>query len=135
MKEAIPPNAPEPRGTEVYMRIFVDSYHAVDKLTRRYRTGYIIFLNNGPIVWFSKKQATIENSVLGAEFVALDIGIEKLRVFLYKLLIMVVPILLPSLIYGDNMSVIHNTQRSDSTLKKNPNSIFYRAIRESVAMK
>ena len=73
--------------------------------------------------------------MLGAEFVALDIGIEKLRVFLYKLLIMVVPILLPSLIYGDNMSVIRNIQRSDSTLKKNPNSIFYRAIRESVAMK
>ena len=33
-KEAIPPNAPEPRGKEIDLRIFVDSDHAGDKLTR-----------------------------------------------------------------------------------------------------
>ena len=49
VKEAIPPNAPEPSGKEVDLRIFVDSYHAVDKLARRSRTGYIILLNNAPI--------------------------------------------------------------------------------------
>ena len=38
-----------------------------------------------------------------------------------------------SLIYGDNMSVIHNTQRTESKLKKKSNSICYHAIRESVA--
>ena len=32
------------------------------------------------------------------------------------------------------MSVIHNTQRPESTLKKKSNSIFSHAIRESVAM-
>jgi len=32
------------------------------------------------------------------------------------------------------MSVIHNTQRPDSTLKKKSNSICYHFIRESVAM-
>ena len=46
-----------------------------------------------------------------------------------------VPISRPSLIYGDNMSVSHNTQRPESPLKKKSNSIFCRAIRESVAMK
>ena len=40
----------------------------------------------------------------------------------------------PSYIYGDNMSVIHNTQRPESTLKKKSNSICYHAIRELVAM-
>ena len=49
MKEAIPTNSPKPRGKEFDMRILVDSDHAGDKLTRRYRTGYIIFLNNVPI--------------------------------------------------------------------------------------
>ena len=40
VKEAIPPNAPESRGKEVDMRIFVDSDHSGDKLTRkRSRTG------------------------------------------------------------------------------------------------
>jgi len=40
----------------------------------------------------------------------------------------------PSYIYGDNMSVIHNTQRPELTLKKKSNSVCYHAVRESVAM-
>jgi hypothetical protein len=39
-----------------------------------------------------------------------------------------------SYIYGDNMSVIHNTQRPESTLKKKSNSVCYHAVHESVAM-
>jgi ABC-type thiamine transport system ATPase subunit len=44
------------------------------------------------------------------------------------------PISGPTYIYGDNMSVIHNTQRPESVLKEKTNSICYHAIRESVAM-
>ena len=40
----------------------------------------------------------------------------------------------PSFVYGDNMSVIHNTQRPESMLRKKSNSICYHAIREAVAM-
>jgi hypothetical protein len=40
----------------------------------------------------------------------------------------------PSYIYGDNMTVIHNTQRPESMLKKKSNSICYHAVRKSVAM-
>eukprot|EP00804_Cyclotella_cryptica_P019398 CCRYP_006588-RA/>CCRYP_006588-RA protein AED:0.13 eAED:0.13 QI:0/0/0/1/0.75/0.6/5/0/864 len=71
VKEAIPPNAPEPRGKDVDLRMFVDSDHAGDKLTRRSRTGFMIFMNTALIDALSKKQATIETSVFGAEFVAL----------------------------------------------------------------
>ena len=45
-----------------------------------------------------------------------------------------IPLSVPSLIYGDNISVIHNTQIPESTLQKKRNSIFYHAIRESFAM-
>ena len=44
------------------------------------------------------------------------------------------PLTGPSYIYGDNMVVIHNTQRPESTLKKKNNSIFYHEMGESVAM-
>ena len=40
----------------------------------------------------------------------------------------------PLYIYGDNMLVIHNTQRPESMLKKKSNSICYHAVCESVAM-
>lgn len=132
--EAIPPNAPPVRGKDIDLRMFVDSDHAGDKRTRRSRTGFIIYLNMAPIVWYSKKQSTIETSVFGAEFVAMKNGMEYLRGLRYKLRMMGVGISGPSFIYGDNMSVIHNTQRPESVLKKKSNAICYHAIREAVAM-
>ena len=64
----------------------------------------------------------------------MKVGVEALRGLRYKLRMMGVPISEPSFVYGDNMSVIHNTQRPDSVLKKKSNSICYHAIREVVAM-
>ena len=134
VKEAIPPNAPPPRGKAVDLRLYVDSNHAGDKRNRRSRSGYFIFLNSALIGWLSKKQGTIETSVFGAEFVAMKIGMEALRGLRYKLRMMGIPLTGPSFIYGDNMSVIYNTQRPESTLKKKSNQICYHAIREAVAM-
>ena len=132
--EAIPPNAPKSRGKEIDLRLFCDSDHAGDKLRRRSRSGFLIYINSALIVWYSKRQATIETSVFGAEFVAMKQGMEALRGLRYKLRMMGVAIAGPSYIYGDNMSVIHNTQRPESVLKKKSNSICYHAIREAVAM-
>ena len=39
---------------------------------------FFIFLNDALIQWFSKKQATVETSVFGAEFVAMNIFMETL---------------------------------------------------------
>ena len=85
-------------------------------------------------MWYSKKQLTIETSVFGAEMVAMKTGIDTLRGLRYKLRMMGVPISGPTYIYGDNMSVINNATKPESTLKKKSNSICYHAIRESVAM-
>jgi hypothetical protein len=52
----------------------------------------------------------------------------------YKLRMMSVPIAGPTYVYGDNMSVIHNTQWPESTLKKKNLSICYHAVRKAVAM-
>jgi len=134
VKEALPPDMPMPRGREVDLRIFVDSDHAGDAKTRRSRTCFYIYLNMAPIVWYSKKQATIETSVFGAEFVAMKVAMETCRGIRYKLRMMGVPIAGPTYIHGDNMSVIHNTQTPESTLKKKSNEICYHAVRESVAM-
>jgi hypothetical protein len=63
-----------------------------------------------PIMWFSKKQDNIETSVFGTEFVAMKQGMEALQGLQYKLQMMGVSISGPSYIYGDKMSVIHDTQ-------------------------
>ena len=49
-------------------------------------------MNTAPIQWFSKKQSTIENSVFGAELVAMKIGMESLPGFRYNLRVMEVEI-------------------------------------------
>ena len=72
--------------------------------------------------------------MFGAEFVALKHGVETLRGLRYKLRMMGVPISGPLHVFRDNVSVIYNTQKLESTLKKKSNQICYHAVRESVAM-
>jgi hypothetical protein len=134
VKEAIPPNAPEPLGKEVVLRCFVDADHAGDKLSRRSRTGFIIFMNGAPIVWHSKRQATIETSTFGSEFVAAKVATETIRGLRYKLRMFGIPIDGPAYFFGDNMSVITNISIPESVLKKKSNSIAYHCVREAVAM-
>jgi len=132
--EAIPADMPEPLGKDVDVRMMCDSDHAGDRRTRRSRTGFLIFCNMALIDWVSKKQATIETSVFGAEFVAMKHGIEKLRGLRYKLRMMGIPLTGPSYIFADNKSQVTNATIPESTLKKKCNSICYHAVRESVAM-
>jgi hypothetical protein len=112
----------------------VDYDHAEEHFARRSRTGFVIYLNMAPIGWFSKRQPTMESSVFGAEFVAMKNGIETTRGLCYKLMMTGVAIDGPTYIYGDNMSVVHNTQCPASALKKKINAICYHAVRESAAM-
>jgi hypothetical protein len=73
----------------------------------------------------SKRQGTIESSVFGAEFVAMKVGLEAARGLRYKLRMMGIQVTDPVLyILGDNMSVIHNTLKPESVLKKKSNSIY-----------
>jgi hypothetical protein len=60
VKEEIPPNAPVTRGKASDLRLFVDSDHAGEHFTRRSSTGFFIYLNMAPIVWFSKRHPTVE---------------------------------------------------------------------------
>jgi hypothetical protein len=75
-KEMIPSDAPVPHENEVDLRLFVDSDHAGEQFKRHSRTGFVIYLKIMPIVWFSKYPPTVESSVFGAEFVAMNNGIE-----------------------------------------------------------
>ena len=102
VSEEKPPNAPEELGSEFLMRAYVDSDHAGEKLTRRSRTGFIIYLNSAPIYWLTKKQMAIETSSFGSEFIAMKQCCEYLRGLRYKLRMMGIPVNNPVFTYGDN---------------------------------
>jgi hypothetical protein len=105
------------------LRLFVDYDHCGDQLTRFSRTGFVIYLNMAPIVWFSKRQPAGESSFFLAEFVGMKNGIETRRGLRYKLRMMGVTLSGPTYVYGYNMSVVHNTQRPGYVLKKKSNFI------------
>ncbi|GAX14347.1 hypothetical protein FisN_UnNu047 [Fistulifera solaris] len=131
--EELPPNAPEPLGKPVYMTCFVDANHAGETTTRRSQTGYLIYLNNAPIDWFSKKQNTVESSTFGSEFVAMRIAVEKIRALRYKLRMFGIPIEGPTSVLGDNESVVNSVSKMEARLNKKHNAICFHAVREACA--
>ena len=132
-KEAVPQNAPKPRGKAVQMYCFVDADHAGNSVTRRSHTGFIIFLNGAPIVWYSKRQNTVEASTFGSEFNAMHVALEHVESLRYKLRMLGIPIDGPCDMFCDNNAVVQNSQAPHSTLQKKHNSISYHRVREAVA--
>ena len=115
------------------MRAYVDADHAGDRVTRRSRTGFVVFLNMAPIYWHSKKQTSIETSSFGAEFIAMKQCCEYVRRLRYKLRMMGIPVEQSTYIFGDSKSVLHNISSPHSVLKKKSSSILYHFIREGCA--
>ena len=68
-KEPVPGNALIPLGLEFIIRAYIDASFVGCKLTRRSRTGFIVFLNRAPIFYFSKKQGSCETSTFGSKFI------------------------------------------------------------------
>jgi hypothetical protein len=132
-QEPIPPNAPEPWGGSVILSCFCNADHAGNKVTCRSHTGILIFVNRAPIIWFSKRQNTVETSTFGSEFVAARIAVELIEGLRYKLRMFGVPIDGPTNLYVDNESVVLNSTHPESTLKKKHNAIAYHRVCEAVA--
>jgi hypothetical protein len=132
-KEELPPNMPEPRGVGLTMIAKVDADHAADTVSRRSRTGFLVYLNCALVCWFSKKQTSVESSSFGSEFIAMKQCCEYLRGLRYKLRMMGIPVNGPAYVFGDNQSVLANTSIPDSTLKKKSQSIAYHFVREGSA--
>jgi hypothetical protein len=131
--EELPRNMPEPRGNAVDITCFVDANHAGNLVTRRSHTGVLIFVQNAPIIWYSKKQNTVESSSFGSEFVALRVAKELIVALRYKLRMFGVPIIGPASILCDNQGVVKNVSIPESTLTKRHNAINYHTTREAVA--
>lgn len=131
--EPIPENMPKPLGKEFLMRAYVDASFAGCKMTRRSRTGFIVYLNSAPIYYLSKKQGSCETSTFGSEFIAMKQCCEYVRGLRYKLRMMGVPVNNSAFIYGDNQSVLWNTTVPDSILKKKSSAVAYHFVREGVA--
>ena len=132
-KEQLPSDMPPLRGRLVSTHCFVDSDHTGDKVTRRSQTGILIFLNRAPIIWYSKRQNTVETSMFGSEFITMKTVVEQIKSLRYKLRMFGVPLEGPTNVFCDNEAVFKNMSQPDSTLKKKHTLICYHRCREAVA--
>ena len=133
VEEEIPIGLPIARGNPVELTMFVDAAHAGNLVNRRSQTGLIIFINKAPIVWYSKRQGTVEASTFGSEFVALRVGMGMNEGLRYKLRMMGVPIEGPTNVLCDNKAVVDNSTLPESQLKKKHLSCCYHYVRECCA--
>lgn len=134
-EEAMPFRMPMPRGRMVMLTAFVNASHAANKKTRRSHTGYLIFLNRSPIMWYSKRQTTVEASTFLLEFIALKACTECIEHIRFKLRMFGVPLDKgdPAHVFCDNESVVKNATNVESVLNKKHNSIAYHYVRWAVA--
>jgi Reverse transcriptase (RNA-dependent DNA polymerase) len=129
----LPPNMLEPRGLSVKITGIVDADLAGDLRTRRSQTGVIVFVNNAPIVAFSKRQNTVESSTFGSEFVAMRVAVELCESLRYKLQMFGIGIDGPIDVLCDNNAVVKSSSIPQSVLAKKHTSICFHRVRESVA--
>jgi hypothetical protein len=125
---------PTPLGLPVNIACFVDANHAGNVITRRSHTGIIIFIQNAPIIWYSKKQNTVESSTFGSELVAMRVARDLIVALRIKLKLFSVPLLGPANVLCENQGVVKNTSIPESTLTKKHNAINYHIIQEAAAM-
>jgi len=113
----------------------VDASHASNKKTRKFHTGYVIFINRAPIIWYSRRQQTVEGSTFSSEYIAMKMCIEAIQALQFKLRMFGIPIDSghATNILCDNQSVVNNSINVDSVLNKKHNCIAYHYTRWDVA--
>ena len=115
------------------MSFFVDADHSGCRVTRRSHTGVVIFINRAPILWYSKRQNTMESSTFGSEYIVMKTDVDMIEGLRYKLRMFGIPIDGSTNVFCDNESVVKNTTLPESALTKKHNAIVYHREREAVA--
>ena len=132
-EEAIPGNMTVARGNFMSTHCFVGANHAGDTETRQSQTGILLFCNSAPITWFSKRQNSVEASMFGSDFTAMNNAVEIIEALRYKLRMFGFLINVSTNIFCDNGVVCVNMTRPESTMSKKHHSIDYHCAQEAVA--
>ena len=107
-------------------------YH--DYLTSRSATGVLHLVNQTPVDWYCKRQATVETATFGLEFNVVRTTTEQIMDIRYTLRMLGVPVI-DSYMFGDNQSVLTNSIVPHSQLNKRHNALAYHRVREAIAAK
>ena len=132
-KEEIPTDAPSPLGKSVQITSFFDANLYHDLVSGRSVTGILHLFNKTPIDWYSKLQSTVETATFGSEYVAGRICVEQNMDLRLCLRYLGVPLAGPSMVFGDNETMINTASHPHGKLHKRHNALSFHKVRESIA--
>jgi hypothetical protein len=133
-REETPPGQPEPGIKKEQITICVDADHAHDVVTRKLVTGVVLFVNDTPVCWVSKRKKTVETSACGSELVAARVAVELAMEHHCSLRVLGAEVIDgPCMMFGDNNLVVLNAAIASSMLKKKRNAIACHRARECAA--
>jgi hypothetical protein len=135
VKEIIPTDIPEPKGKYVTLSHYfnVNLYH--DMVTGRSITAILHFLNQTPMDWYLKKQATVETATFSSEFITARNTIDQIVNLQMTLCYLSIPIQEKSYIFRDNKTIIDASSTPHAKLHKRHNALSFHRVREAVASK
>ena len=133
VQEMMPEDIPTPLGKEVMTVTYVDANLYHDKVTGRSVTSILHMLNQTPIEWYSKRQATVETATYGSEFSAARTAVEQILDLRVTLRYLGVPVVEKSYMFGDNKSVVQSSAVPQSLLNKRHCALSYHRVREAIA--
>jgi len=132
-EELIPKDAPPPRGKRVVLSAYFDANLYHDMISGRSVTGILQLANKTVIDFFSKLQSTVETATFGSEYVAgrtcMEQNIDIRTTFRY----LGVPIETPTVVFGDNESMVNTASVPQGKLQKRHNALSFHRVRECIA--
>ena len=132
-EEEIPHDIPTPKGKSVKLVTYADSNLMHNILDGKAVTGILHFVNQTPFDWYSKKQATAETATYGAEELAARTAIEQSRANRLTFMYLGVPIDGPSILLGDNESVVRGATVPHRKLNKRHLILSWHYVRQAIA--
>jgi hypothetical protein len=101
-------------------------YH--DMVTGRSITAILHFLNQTPMDWYLKKQATVETATFGSEFIAARTTIDQILDLRTTLRYLGIPIREKSYVFGDNKTIINASSTPHAKLHKRHNALSFHRV-------
>jgi len=132
-KEEQPQNLPAPRGKPVRIYTYADANLGHNKLNGKSVTACLHFVNQTVIDWFCKLQSVVNTATYGSEATAARTALEQMQSLKMTLQYLGVPIVGPSILFGDNKTVVNGSSLPQAKLHKRHLMLSYHYVREALA--
>jgi hypothetical protein len=133
--EQIQWDAPKPLWKRVVLTTYVVANLNHDLITGRFVTGVLHFVNQTPVLWFTKMQPTVETATYGFKFIAAKLAVEQIMAMRITLRYLGVEVHGATRLFRDNGSVVTSSLIPDSPLRKRHQALAYHYTREAIASK